>query len=433
MEKNLSPEEIKYVSVKDITKSIQQIIQSSPKLKNIWICGEVSNLIRHSSGHYYFTLKDSDAEIKVVIFKMYTRNINYRFSDGDKILIYGSVRIYPQRGQYQFYGFNVKPFGQGELYLRFLQTREKLKKLGYFDSDKKKKLPSMPASIGIITSISGAALHDILNVINKRYTIVDLYIVPAKVQGGEEASKSVVNAIKLLNEMQRKVDIIILARGGGSLEELWVFNTETVAEAIFKSEIPVLTGIGHEIDFSIADFTADLRAPTPSAAAEIAVPDRNNLILTINDKKMRLSSIVSNLVNCNSQHLDELKMCLINIIEKIFSEKKFKFSHLDDYIKRLPSIRMKNILEDRRLVNLYQNNLIRSMDNIIEKRRNLVSKLRKMLEILSPLGILDRGYCLAWDIDNGKLLRKRKDFKESGKFKLQVSDGEVIAVTEKKK
>ncbi|MCD4800938.1 MAG: exodeoxyribonuclease VII large subunit, partial [Methanococcoides sp.] len=257
-------------TVTELNNLIKNTLTNNPKLNQIWVQGEISNLTKHSSGHYYFTVKDGKSQISCVSFKSVNRNLRFELESSMKVLVFGSVDVYVVRGQYQLYVQDIRPDGVGELYKAYEQLKNKLEKEGIFSDVHKIPIPEYPLRVGVVTSPTGAAIHDILNVIGRRYP-VNILLSPTIVQG-ERSAESIVRSIELLN--QTDVDVIIVGRGGGSLEDLWAFNEEVVARAIFNSEKPIVSAVGHETDFTIADFTADMRAPTPSAAAELVVPDQ---------------------------------------------------------------------------------------------------------------------------------------------------------------
>ena len=263
-------------SVSEITGHIKNLLRGDKELEDFYLRGEMSSPKQYPSGHTYFTLKDEKSQIDCVMFRRNCENLKFNLEHGMKVIIRGSIDVYEPRGNYNVIVEEIQPDGIGALNLAFIQLKDKLEKQGLFLEKYKKQLPKFPKTIGLITSLSGAVMHDVLNVLKRRYPLVKVLIVPTPVQG-KEATNSIVNAIELINHEEYGVDVIILARGGGSLEDLWCFNEESVARAIFQSRAPIISAIGHETDFTIADFVADYRAPTPSAAAEKAVPDINEL------------------------------------------------------------------------------------------------------------------------------------------------------------
>ncbi len=271
-------------SISEITKNIRSVLEEN--FSGVWVEGEISNFKFHTSGHMYFSLKDEFSQIQCVMFRSENAKLDFDPKEGLSVVCFGRVSVYPVRGQYQLYAERMEPKGLGALQLKFQQLKEKLKKEGLFDEARKREIPYLPNRIGIVTSIDGAALKDILNVLDRRFSTVSILINPVAVQGAGAAA-SIAEAIEDFNRL-KNVDVLIVGRGGGSLEDLWAFNEEIVARAIFNSRIPVISAVGHEVDFTIADFVADLRAATPSAAAEIVMPMKEELILRISDLKLRI-------------------------------------------------------------------------------------------------------------------------------------------------
>src|SRR5574337_1029670 len=283
----------KILTISELTRKIRGSLEQ--EFFNLWVVGEVSNLKRPTSGHVYLTLKDANAQLQAVMFKSVANGVKFEVRDGLEVLAFGSVTVYEARGQYQLIIERIEPKGIGALQLAFLQLKERLGKEGLFDLAHKKPLPLLPKKIAIVTALTGAAIRDILNVINRRFAKVGIFIYPVKVQG-EGAALGIAQAISDLNAIP-DIDVIIVGRGGGSLEDLWAFNEEVVARSIYNSQIPIISAVGHEIDFSIADFVSDLRAPTPSAAAEMVVRDRSELIDIITNICYTMQGSVDNLVS----------------------------------------------------------------------------------------------------------------------------------------
>ncbi|HEX7432489.1 MAG TPA: exodeoxyribonuclease VII large subunit, partial [Anaerolineaceae bacterium] len=274
------------LSVTEVNRYLRQLLESDPILQDLWVQGELSNFSRPTSGHIYFTLKDSLAALRVVMWRSTAQTLRIALRDGMAVEVHGKISMYETGGQLQLYADEIRPAGEGQLYQEFLRLKARLEAEGLFDQARKRPIPGMPHRIGIITSPTAAALQDILNTLRRRYPLAEVVLSPTPVQG-EEAVPGVIAALERLNRLA-KPDVILLARGGGSLEDLWAFNDEGVARAIAASQAPVITGIGHEIDFTIADFTADLRAPTPTAAAELATPDRQDLFSALLEKTNQL-------------------------------------------------------------------------------------------------------------------------------------------------
>ncbi|MDI6766692.1 MAG: exodeoxyribonuclease VII large subunit [Bacteroidota bacterium] len=352
---------VKTFTVSEITKRIKGVIESS--FTNVSVQGEISNFKRHSSGHLYFTLKDEGAQLSAVMWRGRAGNMFFTPQDGMKVIAIGNITVYEVRGQYQIDVIQLQPLGIGELQLAFERLKQKLAAEGLFDVEHKKPLPEYPESIGIVTSPTGAAIQDILNILSRRFPAIELILYPVKVQG-EGASSEIAEAIKDFNKFG-KIDVMIIGRGGGSIEDLWAFNEEVVARAIYHSKIPIISAVGHEIDFTIADFVADLRAPTPSAAAELVVKHQfeiienlRNFCYNINQEitniittnKDRISSLLTSysfnrpidLVRQYSQQVDELNRHLFQSASHSFSINQ---QRLDSFQKRIASINPTKVLE----------------------------------------------------------------------------------------
>ncbi len=366
-------------------------------LNQVWVRGEISNLTKHSSGHYYFTLKDKVSQISCVSFRSTNRSLRFEPESSMKVLIFGSLDVYTVRGQYQVHVLDIRPDGIGELYKAYEQLRTKLEAEGLFDRSRKRPIPRFPQRIGVATSPTGAAIHDILNILRRRYP-VDVLLAPAIVQG-EMSAPSIVKAIENLN--RANVDVIIVGRGGGSLEDLWSFNEEIVARAIFESRVPVISAVGHETDYTIADFTADLRAPTPSAAAELTVPDSSEL-------KKHISSLSVRMETAAIRHVSGLSERLEYISGRIGPEK------LTDFLR-----------QNYQRVDELNVRLERHAGRIMESGRSSLSGLAGRLNAVSPLSTLERGYCIAMMAEGSRLVRSVDDVDTGDCLSLMVKDGTI--------
>lgn len=392
--------------VKELTRYIKERLECDETLNNVWVRGEISNYKHHSSGHMYFTLKDEASQIRCIIFRG-DAQVKFKLMDGLKIIARGSIGVYERRGDYQLYISEVQPDGIGALHIAFEQLKERLKKEGLFDEKHKKPIPPLPQKIGVVTSPTGAAIRDILQVILRRFSNLHIVIAPVHVQG-ERAASEIENAIRLMNEMD--FDLLIVARGGGSLEELWAFNEEVVARAIYASKVPIISGVGHETDFTIADFVADKRAPTPSAAAEIAVPDKKELTRYIGSVENRFYQEISSEVKSHRKHLKRVCSSIVfrqpkNIIDQ-------HKQHIDDLTKNLKQITSHLITSNKK-----------DLDAFVGK-----------LDVLSPLAILSRGYSISLKLPGEKVVKNISDIDISDKLKVLLSDGEAICnVDETKK
>ncbi len=390
------------ITVTQLNKYMKDKIAGDEFLNNVFIKGEISNFKHHYTGHMYFTLKDENSLIKCIMFKSATVNLDFKPQDGMKVLILGTVSVYERDGVYQIYCKAMKEDGIGILYKAYEELKAKLEKEGYFSKEHKKKIPFMPKTIGVLTSRTGSVIRDIINVSTRRNPNVHIRLLPVPVQG-EGAAEKIEQAIKIMNE-QKLADVLILARGGGSLEDLWPFNEEIVAKAIYNSEIPIISAVGHETDFTIADFVADLRAPTPSAAAELAVADVNELVNRLNIDVSRC------------------KMALTKKIElmKLQYEKCMKSTVFTEPLQKINEYYL-NI--DNCIKKIENNINIKLRDSKIEST-NLISKL----DALSPLKTLVRGYCIV-EID-GKVVSKAENLNKDDKIDLRFTDGIRKAIVE---
>lgn len=389
----------KVFSVSEINSEINEALKKQFSLWNCWVTGEISNFKAHiPSGHWYFTLKDDKAGIKVVMFKTYAMTTAFKPQNGMKVLIHGNIRLYEKDGTVQLYAEEIYPSGVGAMYLAFEQLKSKLAAEGLFSAEKKKPIPKYPARVAVVTSSTGAALRDILNIARRRNPRISLIIVPSAVQG-EAAPGEIAGAIRRAN-CYGDIDLLIVSRGGGSLEELWAFNTEEVARAIAASAIPVVSAVGHEIDYTIADFVADLRAPTPSAAAELVIPVLHDLQAGI------------------SNYEEKLKQRIANLIER--KRSKVKEVMLDQALART-SWRLEQSRQD---LDILSNRLQEGMTGFITERDGILRLLSAKLDLLSPLNILGRGYTLAYN-SAGKILGSVNQVTEGDKLSLELKDGRL--------
>ncbi|PWB55322.1 MAG: exodeoxyribonuclease VII large subunit [Candidatus Methanoperedenaceae archaeon] len=383
-------------TVHEFTLAVKRILTTG-QLNDAWIRGEISNFTNHSSGHRYFTLKDKNSQLQCVMFKWYGRNLRFELERGMKVLVLGDPDVYEQKGVYQLKVRDIRPDGIGELYKAYEQLKNKLAMEGLFSPDHKKPLKRFPKKIGVATSPTGAVLHDMLTVLGRRYPVNILFI-PTVVQG-DSAAESIVSSIRALNKTD--ADIIILGRGGGSIEDLWAFNEEVVARAIFDSRIPIISAVGHETDFTIADFVADARAPTPSAAAEIAVPDRLELSNHIARLGQRLIENQRRFVGDRISHLSDLGE---DVDPVLFLEL------LTRHIQFIDDLTQKQELSIGRLVDI--------------KKASLDANAGK-LNAVSPLGTLSRGYGITLKLPGKTLVQSIKDVERSDEVSIIVSDGKI--------
>lgn len=386
-------------TVSELVGRISQVLQERMELQNCWISGELSNFKNHrASGHWYFTLKDESSSLKGVMFKSRSERVRFIPSDGLKVLIRGNIRMYERDGTIQLYGEEMEPSGLGQLYLAFEQLKKQLAEEGLFDPTRKKSIPRLPRRIGIVTSPTGAAIRDILNIIERRHPGMSWILAPAAVQG-ESAPREVAQAIARLNR-HGDVDVIIIGRGGGSLEELWAFNTDIVARAIAASVIPIISAVGHETDVTISDYVADLRAPTPSAAAELAVPILLDLQAYVAQLRVRLQSAMGALIGRKRQYVE-------GIANK--GPLKDPFWRIDQNRQRLDSLQMR---------------LQEGMTRFVIDKNGILNLLAAKLDLLSPLAILGRGYSLTYNAE-GLLLRTVSQVELHERIKIRLGEGSL--------
>ena len=389
--------EYQAITVTDLNKYIKEKIAGDENLANVLVKGEISNFKLHYTGHMYFTLKDENSLIKCIMFKTYTPHLKFTPKDGMKVMAFGTVSVFERDGVYQLYCKAMQEDGMGSLYTAYEELKAKLEKEGYFDVAHKKKIPFMPKSIGVLTSNTGAVIRDIINVSTRRNTNVYLKLLPVPVQG-EGAAEKIAAGIELMNE-KKLADVIIIARGGGSLEDLWPFNEEIVAKAIYNSELPVISAVGHETDFTIADFVADLRAPTPSAAAELAVPNIADVELKLNTYQNRFRQALK-----KKTELMRLRY------EKCMNSRVFK--------DPLQKVNENYMLIDRYVKSIQNSIIAKYKDKKLE-----AIKLYSKLDALSPLKTLARGYSIAEK--DGKIVHKASELKKGDKLTLRFEDGKI--------
>lgn len=386
------------LSVGQLTTHIKEKLESDFLLSNVWVKGEVSNFKHHSSGHMYFTLKDKTSALRCIMFKSRNNSLNFKPQEGMAVIARGYVNVYERDGQYQLYIEEMQPDGVGVLYTAFTQLKEKLEREGLFEPRHKRPLPTFPRKVGVITSLTGAAIRDIITVMTRRYPQVHVIIIPVAVQG-DIAPLQIADAIKLAH-LPGDLDLLIVGRGGGSIEELWAFNTEIVARSIFESKIPVISAVGHETDFTIADFVADRRAPTPSAAAEIAVPDLRELEKYLDNLRRRMMISIKNNVSALKERV---RRAMENqVLKRPKDELYRKMQDLDYLTKRLGQA---------------------TLGQVNSKKSNLILQLSR-LDDLSPLATLKRGYAILRE-PNGLAVKETKRLKAGDRVEVIISDGTV--------
>ena len=430
-----------YLTITQLSRYLKYKFDEDNNLKKVYLKGEISNFKAHTRGHYYFTLKDETSRINAVMFSSSTKNIQFIPTDGMKVLVTGRVSVYEATGGYQIYVENMLEDGVGNLYIAFEQLKKKLSSEGLFDESHKRKIVKMPKKVGIVTASTGAAIRDIMTTIKRRYPICETILFPSLVQGSA-AAEDIVKKIELANAYD--IDTLIVGRGGGSIEDLWPFNEEIVARAIYNSKVPVISAVGHEIDFTISDFVADLRAPTPTAAAELAVPDIKNILEYLSNTKTRSYNAILNMVSAKKLVLDKLsnsyvlknpnnlyevkEQTLDLLLDKIHSNmtkildnyRVRLFTYSNSYVLNNP-----NILYDKykeRLINFnkYLNReIVKKIDDVKANLNNLTSRII----LLNPMETLKRGYAIVRIEDN--VISSISNIKKDDKIFVELKDGKI--------
>ena len=382
--------DIKYITISDLNRYIKAKFDIDSNLNNVYLKGEISNFKHHTRGHFYFTLKDENSRLSAVMFNFNASKVGFEPEDGMKVLVSGRISVYEATGSYQIYVNTMEMDGIGNLYLEFEKLKKKLASEGLFNKEHKKPIPKYPKTIGIITAPTGAAIRDILSTIKRRYPIAKTILFPALVQG-EGAKESVTKQLKKAQEYD--LDVIICGRGGGSIEDLWCFNEEMVARAIYESKIPVISAVGHEIDFTIADFVADLRAPTPTGAAEMAVPNITDLNNLFNQLKIRATKAIQNKIDGTENRLKTLTSK--QILKNPLSIYEIKEQRLDNLLDRLQLFIANKLKEDNlRYHKIIDNKLLKEPTKILENKEYQFNILLKTVTILNPVKLLDSGYSI---------------------------------------
>ncbi len=389
------------VTITELTRQIKQSLETN--FSRVWVEGEISNFKKHTSGHLYFTLKDEGAQISAVLWRSRVPYLSFPPEDGMKVIVRGSITVYPPRGNYQIDVEQMQPVGIGELQIAFDRLKKKLAAEGLFDAEHKKPIPEFPECIGIVTSETGAALQDIRSVLSRRQPSVDVILAPVRVQGAG-AAEEIAEAIKRLNQYGG-IDVMIVGRGGGSLEDLWAFNEEIVARAIYDSKIPVVSAVGHEIDFSIADFVADLRAPTPSAAAELVVRDRTELLEEISNLCYTMDNAVNNLISGFRERIAGLLT-------------SYSFNRPRDLVR-----------EFSQRVDEIDRSLGISFNHIVQTIHQRYDALRNQLQALNPQGVLKRGYSIVRK--DSRIISSERFLHHGDEAEIQFHDGTVGVRVEK--
>ncbi len=411
----------KYISVSQLTKYIKYKIDNDINLNEVFLKGEISNFKAHSRGHYYFTLKDESSRINAIMFASSTKKIKFLPQDGMKVLVTGKISVFEANGGYQIYVNDMLEDGIGNLYIAFEQLKNKLELEGLFNKNNKKNIPRIPKRIGVITAPTGAAIKDIISTIKRRWPITEIYLFPSLVQG-ENAKEDIVKQIERTEAFD--LDTLIVGRGGGSIEDLWPFNEEIVARAIFSSTIPIISAVGHEIDFTIADFVADLRAPTPTGAAEMAVPQLSDICSYLNQLKIRLYNSIEKKLELNKKKLDNLKNR--NIFKSPMMIYQTKELQLDNLIERLKFSQSNLInLKEKQLLKIKNSFILRNPYQMLDKKSIKYLQLVSKLDTLSPLLTLKRGYTMTRI--NNKVIKSCKNIEKNTVINIEFADGKIDA------
>ncbi|MFC4777469.1 exodeoxyribonuclease VII large subunit [Paenibacillus sp. GCM10023252] len=431
-------------SIKELNRYIRMKLESDSVVSDVWLRGEISNFTHHSSGHMYFTLKDSDSRLKCIMFATHNQRLPFIPREGTKVLARGNISVYERDGNYQFYVNTMQPDGIGSLYLAYEQLKAKLEAEGLFSEARKRVIPKFPKAVGVITSPTGAAVRDIIITLERRYPSIPIYIFPVLVQG-KQAAPSIVKAIQAMNRFG-EADVLIVGRGGGSLEELWAFNEESVARAIASSSIPVISAVGHETDFTIADFVSDLRAPTPTAAAELAVPHIADLLLHVERQRKRLDQSLQLLIKERRERLLRARRSPFFLQPRRYLLEQAQ--RLDLLKERLQERTLRNA--ERRILRLKRmhssliahhpgeqaayaskrlssaaKSLEQAMQKAVKERRlQLVGTIRS-LDALSPLKVMSRGYSLVYDEHEKRLLKSVAEVQPGDLIKVKLADGQL--------
>ncbi len=442
-------QDVRYLTVSALTKYIKQILENDKHLSQIYIKGEISNLTKHSRGHFYFTLKDEGAQIRVTMFANYVKNLNFNPKDGDKVRLFGSMSVYEAGGSYAINAYTLELDGIGNLYLAYEKLKKELSDKGYFDINRKKSIPMYPKAIGVITSPTGAAIRDIIHTIERRYPTTRLYLYPALVQG-EEAKFSIEKQIKQANQ-DGLVDVLIVGRGGGSIEDLWAFNEMPVIEAIYRSSIPIISAVGHETDFTLADFVSDLRAPTPTAAGELATPSKDNLlemVLSYRSQIQIYSQKYMEQQKTKLMHLDERLM--VHSPVSLIKQLKERYTQTHTQLMKTMRTLIEGKIHQYRMLSqrietydvgallkyktekcdYVSNNLNHAYERIITKKEDNFQLLIQSLKHQNPLSLMDKGY--TYTTKNQKRIESINEVLIDDIIETTLKDGKLTSVVKQK-
>lgn len=409
-------------TVTQLNQQIKGMLESNPSFRNIFVQGEISNYKQHTSGHHYMTLKDADGAISAVLFRADAARLRFRLMNGMKVIARGRVSSFPKTGQVQLYLADLMPDGTGALHLAFEQLKSKLYAEGLFDQSHKQEIPRMPHTIALVTSPTGAAVRDMIRILGRRYPLAEVHLWPVLVQG-ENAAADIAKTIARVNA-HGQADVIIVGRGGGSLEDLWAFNEEIVARAIYNSKIPVISAVGHEPDVTIADFVADLRAPTPSGAAELAVPDRGELSILIDREQERLMTALENRLNglANRLQAQEDRLARCTPAQYVAERRR----RTEELIERMRLAQRRKIDSLKTSFSYHEKKLRDMPDILLERRRGKLQSLSGQLDALSPLRVLARGFSVVTDAQN-KIITDSADLQTGDAVTLRFAQGTAKA------
>ena len=409
----------KYLTVSAINRYLKAKFDNDDNLRAVFLKGEISNIKYHTTGHIYFSIKDETSKINAIMFSSSAKKLLFKPIDGSKVLVTGRISVYEATGGYQIYVDEMLEDGVGNLYIAFEKLKQDLSKEGLFDQKYKKPIPKIPSRVGVVTASTGAAIKDIISTIKRRFPICEVILFPSLVQG-DNAKEDIVKNIKLAENYN--LDVLIVGRGGGSIEDLWPFNEEIVARAIFECTIPTISAVGHEIDFTIADYVADMRAPTPTGAAELAVPNIFDLINNIDNYRIRLNEAINKKINYQKLYLDSIKNSYAIKNPLIMYESKKQ--KLDILIDNLNKVLIKKYDGVKHKFDLLKNNYILKNPAMLYKDKVVkLDTLIEKLELINPLGVLKRGYSLSYQ-DN-KVVKSIKDIKNNTNLLIKLYDGEV--------
>ncbi|AGM25106.1 exodeoxyribonuclease VII large subunit [Spiroplasma chrysopicola] len=419
---------VKTYTVSEINKYLKTMLEQDNNLINIAIQGEVSNLTRHSTGHLYFTIKDKDSQLKAIMFNFNAKNLKFSLKEGLKVVAIGTIKLYEPYGTYSLQVNVLTLDGVGELYQQYEELKVRLEQQGWFAQSLKQPIPRFPKNIGVITAPTGAAIRDIITTIHRRYPQVNIYLFPCLVQG-KEAKYDIANKIKLANNFDVRLDVLIVGRGGGSIEDLWSFNELAVVEAIYQSPIPIISAIGHEIDFTLADFVSDLRAPTPTAAAELATPNQQELYRYLLQQQKTLISIIKNNVDKIAQQVLTYKnnQVLKNPLQ-IYEQKLNSYQLIENKFVHLKETFFSHNLNQ---IKNFETKIITLIVNLLKQKNYDKNNLIAKLDLLSPLKTLTRGYSITYLETSKKIIFTTNAVKNNDKIITRVNDGIIFATVDK--